>query len=151
MAAIVIVSLSDSTRYCEYILQIWGYWFRWPWANATNFNFTSGQSMGDVQCASVTILDDTVLSGQRNLSIRLIIIPRWHWQWSESWSNRSSINVLIILLMIMQMMVSYIAVDYYMYFVYKSQHNSKEVSGPHYVWINAHSHIISNVITSIPI
>ena len=27
--------------------------------------------MGDVQCANVTILDDTTLSGQRNLSIRL--------------------------------------------------------------------------------
>ena len=27
--------------------------------------------MGDVQCANVTILDDTILRGQRNLSIRL--------------------------------------------------------------------------------
>ena len=27
--------------------------------------------MGDIQCANVTILDDTILSGQRNLSIRL--------------------------------------------------------------------------------
>ena len=27
--------------------------------------------MGDVQCANVRILDDTILSGQRNLSIRL--------------------------------------------------------------------------------
>ena len=33
--------------------------------------FTSGQSMGDVQCANVTILDDTILRGQRNLSIWL--------------------------------------------------------------------------------
>ena len=33
--------------------------------------FTSGLSMGDVQCANVTILDDTTLSGQRNLSIGL--------------------------------------------------------------------------------
>ena len=33
--------------------------------------FTSGQSMGDVQCANVTILDDSILRGQRNLSIRL--------------------------------------------------------------------------------
>ena len=27
--------------------------------------------MGDVQCANVTILDDTILRGQRNLSIQL--------------------------------------------------------------------------------
>lgn len=33
--------------------------------------FTSGQSVGSVQCANVTVLDDNILSGQRNLSIRL--------------------------------------------------------------------------------
>ena len=33
--------------------------------------FTSGQSMGDIQCANVTILDDTILRGKRNLSIWL--------------------------------------------------------------------------------
>ena len=33
--------------------------------------FTSGQSTGDVQCANVTILDNDVLNGLRNLSIRL--------------------------------------------------------------------------------
>ena len=33
--------------------------------------FTSRLSMGNVQCANVTVLDDTILSGQRNLSIRL--------------------------------------------------------------------------------
>ena len=33
--------------------------------------FTSGQSMGDIQCANVTILDDTIFRGQRNLSIQL--------------------------------------------------------------------------------
>ena len=33
--------------------------------------FTSGQSMGDVQCANVTIMDDTILRGERNLSIQL--------------------------------------------------------------------------------
>ena len=27
--------------------------------------------MGDVQCANVTIVDNSILSGQRNLSIRL--------------------------------------------------------------------------------
>ena len=27
--------------------------------------------MSDVQCANVTILDDTILNGQRNLNIRL--------------------------------------------------------------------------------
>ena len=27
--------------------------------------------MGDVQCANVRILDDTILNGQRNLSIKL--------------------------------------------------------------------------------
>ena len=33
--------------------------------------FTSEQSIGDVQCANVTILDNNVLNGLRNLSIRL--------------------------------------------------------------------------------
>ena len=27
--------------------------------------------MGDIQCANVTIMDDSILRGQRNLSIRL--------------------------------------------------------------------------------
>ena len=56
--------------------------------------FTSGQSMGDVQCASVTILDDTILSGQRNLSIRLIY-QGGIGSGVRIDQNMSSINVLI--------------------------------------------------------
>ena len=33
--------------------------------------FTSGQSIGDVQCANVTVLDDDILNGRKNLSIKL--------------------------------------------------------------------------------
>ena len=57
--------------------------------------FTSGQSMGDVQCASVTILDDTILSGQRNLSIRLILYQGGIGSGVRIDQNMSSINVLI--------------------------------------------------------
>ena len=34
--------------------------------------FTAGQSEGDIQCAEVSILDDSVLDGERNFSIRLV-------------------------------------------------------------------------------
>ena len=34
-------------------------------------NFTSGQSTGDVQCADVTILDNSILEGQRSFSVEL--------------------------------------------------------------------------------
>ena len=33
--------------------------------------FTSGQSTGDVQCANVTILDNSFLEGERSFSIEL--------------------------------------------------------------------------------
>ena len=33
--------------------------------------FTSGQSTGDVQCANVTILDNSILEGERGFSIEL--------------------------------------------------------------------------------
>ena len=34
-------------------------------------NFTSGQLVGDVQCTSVTVLDDTIPQGERNVSISI--------------------------------------------------------------------------------
>jgi hypothetical protein len=33
--------------------------------------FTSGQSTGDVQCADMTILDNSILEGERSFSIEL--------------------------------------------------------------------------------
>ena len=33
--------------------------------------FTPGQSTGDVQCANVTILDNSILEGQRSFSVEL--------------------------------------------------------------------------------
>ena len=33
--------------------------------------FTSGQLVGDVQCTSVTILDDSIPQGERNVSISI--------------------------------------------------------------------------------
>ena len=33
--------------------------------------FTSGQSAGDVRCANLTIVDDSVLEGERNFKIRV--------------------------------------------------------------------------------
>ena len=33
--------------------------------------FTPGQSTGDVQCADVTILDNSILEGQRSFSVEL--------------------------------------------------------------------------------
>ena len=33
--------------------------------------FTSGQSTGDVQCANMTILDNSILNGQRSFSVKL--------------------------------------------------------------------------------
>ena len=33
--------------------------------------FTSGQSAGDIRCANLTIVDDSVLEGQRNFKIRV--------------------------------------------------------------------------------
>ena len=39
--------------------------------NPPILTFTTGQSAGDIQCAEVTILDDSILDEQRNFSIRL--------------------------------------------------------------------------------
>lgn len=39
--------------------------------------FTSGQSIGDNQCATVTIVDDSVLRGQRYFRIRLVNITNY--------------------------------------------------------------------------
>ena len=39
--------------------------------------FTSGQSTGDSQCAMVTIVDDSVLRGQRYFRIRLVNITNY--------------------------------------------------------------------------
>ena len=39
--------------------------------NPSVLTFTSGQSMGGIQCANVTILDDNVVEGHTNFSIRL--------------------------------------------------------------------------------
>ena len=33
--------------------------------------FTSGQSQGDIQCANVTVLDDSVIEGESNFTIGL--------------------------------------------------------------------------------
>ena len=33
--------------------------------------FTSGQSTGDIQCANVTILDNSILEGERGFSVEL--------------------------------------------------------------------------------
>ena len=33
--------------------------------------FTSGQSTGDVKCANMTILDNSILEGQRSFSVEL--------------------------------------------------------------------------------
>ena len=33
--------------------------------------FTAGQSAGDIRCASVTILDDSIPQGERNFSISI--------------------------------------------------------------------------------
>lgn len=33
--------------------------------------FTSGQSTGDIQCADVTILDNSILEGERSFSVEL--------------------------------------------------------------------------------
>ena len=33
--------------------------------------FTSGQSTGDIQCADVTILDNSILDGERSFSVEL--------------------------------------------------------------------------------
>ena len=33
--------------------------------------FTSGQSTGDIQCANVTILDNSILEGERSFSVEL--------------------------------------------------------------------------------
>lgn len=38
--------------------------------------FTAGQSTGDVQCAKLTIVDDSVLEGRRNFMIRVAKNPR---------------------------------------------------------------------------
>ena len=37
--------------------------------------FTSGQSTGDVQCANVTILEDSILEGEHSFSVKLGHVP----------------------------------------------------------------------------
>ena len=37
--------------------------------------FTSGQSTGDIRCANLTIVDDSVLEGERNFKIRVAEDP----------------------------------------------------------------------------
>ena len=39
--------------------------------NPSVLTFTSGQSTGDVQCADMTILDNSFLEGERNFSVEL--------------------------------------------------------------------------------
>ena len=36
--------------------------------------FTAGQTVGGTQCAEVTILDNSVLEGERNFSIQLVAV-----------------------------------------------------------------------------
>lgn len=37
--------------------------------------FISGQSTGDIQCADVTILDNSILEGERSFSVQLAEVP----------------------------------------------------------------------------
>lgn len=39
--------------------------------NSSGLIFTSGQSIGDIQCTNVAVLDDDVFEGERNFTISL--------------------------------------------------------------------------------
>ena len=66
---IVVLSLLT----CATILSIVSYFFTEGviGPDPSILTFTSGQSTGDIQCADVTILDNSFLEGERNFSVRL--------------------------------------------------------------------------------